>query len=117
MAACEARPFRRGRVASYDDGVRYVLIESLEFRDVRLVYAPPNRVGSYGGEIDNWSWPRHTGDMAFVRVYAGDDNRPAPPADSNRPYRPRRHLQVAAEGVREDDFVAVTGYPGRRSGR
>lgn len=113
VAACEQQPFRRCKVASYDDGVRYVLIEALEFRDVRMVWAPPRAVGEYGGEVDNWSWPRHTGDFALLRVYAGSDNQPADRAAGNRPYRPRRHFAIAREGVRKGDFVMLAGYPSR----
>ncbi len=113
VAACEAREHRRCRVAVYDDGVRYTLVEALEFPDVRLVYAPPRAVGEFGGEVDNWMWPRHTGDFALLRVYATPGNDPAPQAAENVPYEPRRHLQVARQGVQDGDFVMVVGYPGR----
>ncbi|MEM9557511.1 MAG: S46 family peptidase [Acidobacteriota bacterium] len=112
VAASETSGSRRCRVVVYDDGVRYVLVEALEFRDVRLVYAPPRGVGEYGGNVDTWTWPRHTGDFALLRVYADSANLPAPPAAENRPYRPRRHLDVAQSGVRDGDFVMVAGYPG-----
>lgn len=112
VTTCEGKGGRRCRVAVYDDGVRYVLIESLEFRDVRLVYAPPRRVGDYGGKVDFWSWPRHSGDFALLRVYAGPDNQPAEAAEENRPYRPRRHLQLSLDGVRQGGFVMAAGYPG-----
>jgi peptidase S46-like protein len=113
VAACEKAPHRRCQVAAFDDGLRYVLIEDLEFPDVRLVYAPPRSVGEYGGEIDNWSWPRHTGDFALLRVYAGPTGEPAPRADGNVPYRPKHFFPVAAKGVGPDDFVMLAGYPGR----
>lgn len=113
VAACEGEAFRHCRVATYDDGLLYVLIESLEFRDVRLAYAPPRSVGEYGGEIDNWMWPRHTGDFSLLRVYADSNNRPADYAASNQPYRPEVHLKIASEGVKDGDFVMVAGYPGR----
>jgi len=113
VAACEQAPHRRCQVAAYDDGLRYVLIEDLELPDVRLVYAPPRSVGEYGGEIDNWSWPRHTGDFALLRVYAGPDGQPAPRADANVPYRPKHFFPVAAKGAGPDDFVMLAGYPGR----
>src|SRR5262245_52621654 len=77
VAACEKAAHRRCEVAAFDGGLRYVLVENLELPDVRLVYAPPRAVGEYGGEIDNWSWPRHTGDFALLRVYAGPDGEPA----------------------------------------
>lgn len=113
IAACEATPGRRCQVAIYDDGSRYQLIEALEFRDVRLVYAPPRGVGEYGGEIDNWMWPRHTGDFALVRVYAQDGSTPAPHAAANVPYRNKRHFRISTEGVHDGSFVLIAGYPGR----
>jgi peptidase S46-like protein len=113
VAACEKAPHRRCQVAAFDDGVRYVLIEDREFPDVRLVYAPPRSVGEYGGEVDNWSWPRHTGDFALLRVYAGPDGQPAPWGDANVPYRPKHFFPVAAHGAGPDDFVMLAGYPGR----
>jgi hypothetical protein len=113
VADCEARESRRCKVAVYDDGVRYTLVEALEYPDVRLVYAPPRAVGEFGGEVDNWMWPRHTGDFALLRVYATERNDPASHADDNVPYRPDRHLQIAREGVADGSFVMVVGYPGR----
>lgn len=113
VATCEATPFRHCRVATYDDGLLYLLIESLEFRDVRLVYAPPRSVGEYGGEVDNWMWPRHTGDVSMLRVYADAENRPADHSADNRPYRPSHFLKLSKEGVEAGDFVMVTGYPFR----
>ncbi|MES1244515.1 MAG: S46 family peptidase [Acidobacteriota bacterium] len=111
-AACEAQPDRRCQVEAFDDGVQYVLFESLEFQDVRLVYAPPRAVGEYGGEIDNWSWPRHNGDFALLRVYAGPGGSPARPAAANTPYPARHFFPIAREGVQPGDFVMVAGYPG-----
>ncbi len=113
VAECEAQPFRRAEVAVDDDGVAYRLVESLEFPDVRLVYAPPRSVGDFGGEVDNWTWPRHCGDFSLVRVYADAEGRPAPHCESNRPYRPRRFLRIAHEGVRKGSFVMIAGYPGQ----
>ncbi|HEX4954363.1 MAG TPA: S46 family peptidase [Thermoanaerobaculia bacterium] len=112
VAACEAQPFRRCQVAIYDDGVRYELIEALELPDVRLVWAPPRAIGEYGGEVDNWSWPRHTGDFALARVWAEDGANPAPFAATNVPYRPKRFFALQPRGVAEGDFVMVIGYPG-----
>ncbi|MEM7354914.1 MAG: S46 family peptidase [Acidobacteriota bacterium] len=113
VAACESQAFRRCQVAPYDDGVQYQLIEALEFPDVRLVYAPPRAVGEFGGEIDNWMWPRHSGDFALVRIYAGPENQPATHSTDNKPYNPRRHLKIAHQGVRKGSFVLVAGYPAR----
>ncbi|MCB9765858.1 MAG: S46 family peptidase [Alphaproteobacteria bacterium] len=112
VAACEAQPNRRCRVASYYGGRTYRLITQRELRDVRLVYAPPYAVGSYGGEVDNWEWPRHAGDFAFLRAYVAPDGSTADHAPENVPYKPPHHLTVATEGVAPGDFVMVAGYPG-----
>jgi Peptidase S46 len=111
IAACEAQPDRRCQLEAFDDGVQYVLFESLEFPDVRLVYAPQRAVGEYGGEIDNWSWPRHNGDFALLRVYTGPGGVPAAPAPANTPYRPRHFFPIAQQGVEPGSFVMVAGYP------
>jgi hypothetical protein len=101
------------QVASFYNGSEYRLFEYVEFRDVRVVYAPPASVGEYGGEVDNWMWPRHTGDFALLRAYATSEQKPAEPADSNVPYKPAKFLEVSTDGVSEGDFVAILGYPGR----
>jgi hypothetical protein len=111
VARCEKTEHRRCRVAAFDGGLRYVLVEDLDFPDVRLVYAPPRAVGEYGGEIDNWSWPRHTGDFALLRVYAGPDGQPAAQADANVAYHPRHWFPVSPRGAEPDGFVIVAGYP------
>ncbi len=113
VAACEAEPFRRCEVAAFDGGLQYVLVERLEFPDVRLVFAPPRSVGNFGGEVDNWTYPRHAGDFSLLRVYAGPDNQPAPYAPDNVPYRPAHVFPPAPAGVGPADFVMVVGYPGR----
>lgn len=112
VAACEKQPNRRCQVATYDGGVQYLLHEGAEYPDVRLVYAPPDSVGEYGGEIDNYAWPRHTGDFAILRIYAGADNNPAPRSDSNVPYRPQHFFPISTQGAEPGDFVLVAGYPG-----
>lgn len=114
VATCEqGRPSVRCNVATHFRGGMYVLIEELEIRDVRLVYAPARAIGNYGGEIDNWQWPRHTGDFAFYRAYVGPDGQSADHAAANVPYRPRHHLAIATEGLQPHDFVMITGFPGR----
>ncbi len=113
VKACDAEvPGRRCEVASFFGGSQYRRIAYLELQDIRLVYAPPSSIGEFGGEIDNWMWPRHTGDFAILRAYAGPAGEPRAYAEDNVPYRPEHWLKVAAEGIREGDFVAVLGYPG-----
>lgn len=101
------------RIASYFEGAQYYQIEQLELRDIRLVYAPDMGVGKYGGEIDNWRWPRHTGDYSFLRAYVGKDGKPADYSEDNVPYQPPHHLKMASEPLQEGDLVMVAGYPGR----
>ncbi|MCR9159477.1 MAG: S46 family peptidase [Nannocystaceae bacterium] len=99
-------------VRSFYSGSEFQLFDYLEYRDVRLVFAPPSMVGNYGGEVDNWMWPRHSGDFTLLRVYAGPDGKPAEYAEANEPLEPQRWLEVSPEGVSEGDFVSVMGYPG-----
>lgn len=114
VASCEkGRPEMRCSVKSYFGGAQYLLIEQLELRDVRLVYAPPGNIGDFGGEIDNWRWPRHGGDFAFLRAYVSKEQKPADHTDSNVPYKPKHYLRVASKPLSEGDFVFVAGYPGR----
>ncbi|MBW2454968.1 MAG: S46 family peptidase [Deltaproteobacteria bacterium] len=114
VASCEkGKPELRCSVVSYYGGEQYVLIEQLEIRDLRLVYAPAEAIGSYGGEKDNWQWPRHSGDFAFFRAYVGPDLKPADYDEKNVPYRPTHHLAIATEPLKESDLVFVVGYPHR----
>ncbi|MBC7975484.1 MAG: S46 family peptidase, partial [Myxococcales bacterium] len=113
LAACEKdRPSVRCGVKPYFGGGMYIQTENLEIRDVRLVYAPARSIGNYGGEVDNWNWPRHTGDWSFYRAYVGKDGQPADYAADNVPYQPKSYLKVSTAGVAPGDFVLVTGYPG-----
>jgi hypothetical protein len=105
----------RCQVASFYNGTSYRLFETLELRDVRIVYAPPSAIGDYGGKTDNWMWPRHTGDFSLARAYVGPDGEPADYSPDNVPYEPQRHLRIGHTGVLPGDFVAVLGYPGRTS--
>lgn len=113
VAQCEEAPGFNCRLYSFAGGGTYRLFRNLEIKDVRLVYAPPGSIGNYGGEVDNWMWPRHTGDFAFYRAYVGPDGRPAAYAENNVPYRPKRWLKIADKPLNVGDFVMVAGYPGR----
>ena len=115
IAGCESEAGYRCTLYSFFGGQTYRLFRQLEIRDVRLVYAPPGGIGNYGGEIDNWMWPRHTGDFAFYRAYVGKDGKPAPFSADNVPYQPKRHLQLATDPLEAGDFVMVAGYPGSTS--
>ena len=112
VAACE-KDGSRCTVASFFEGRKYFEIKQLEIKDVRLVYAPAEGIGVFGGETDNWRWPRHTGDWSYLRAYVGKDGKAAAYDKANVPYRPKRWLKVAASGVKPDDLVFVVGYPGR----
>ncbi len=100
------------KVRSFFYGNQYYLLVSEIFKDIRLVGAPPASIGKFGGDTDNWMWPRHTGDFSVFRVYAGIDNEPAEFSKENKPYRPRRFLTVSIKGIQKDDFTFVYGYPG-----
>ena len=93
-------------------GNQYFLFVFREYRDVRLVGAPPSSIGKFGGEKDNWMWPRHTGDFSIFRIYAGPDNLPADYSETNVPYRPKKSLTISRAGVKEGDFTFVYGCPG-----
>jgi hypothetical protein len=112
VAACE-RDGSRCTVASFFEGRKYFEIKQLEIKDVRLVYAPAEGIGVFGGETDNWRWPRHTGDWSYLRAYVGRDGTPAAFDKSNVPYKPKRWLRIAQGGVKPNDLVFVVGYPGR----
>ena len=113
---CETDPGHRCRVNSFFGGLQYRLVKRLEIRDVRIVYSPADAIGKYGGDIDNWRWPRHTGDFAFYRAYVSADG--LPPADhsmENVPYEPEHYLNVSGAGLDDGDFVMAMGYPGSTS--
>jgi hypothetical protein len=110
---CEQVPSRRCQVSRYNDGLMFVLLENLELRDVRLAAIPPRALGEFGGEVDNWRWPRHTMDFALIRAYVGPDGQPAAHAESNVPFQPERFFPLSKQGVEEGDLVMVVGTPGR----
>jgi Peptidase S46 len=112
VAECEREEGMRCSVANVFYGRDFYLVKQLELRDLRLVYAPPRAIGNYGDDIDNFVWPRHSGDFAVLRAYVGPDGKPADYSPRNTPYRPPSHLQIATQGVAEGDFVMLAGYPG-----
>lgn len=93
-------------------GNQYFLFVNEIFRDIRLVGAPPSAIGKFGGDTDNWMWPRHTGDFSVFRIYASQDNKPAEYSEDNVPYQPKKHLKISMKGVNKGDFTFVFGYPG-----
>jgi hypothetical protein len=105
-------PGKRAEISEMFIGKSYLLFIYTRLRDIRLVYVPPLAIGEFGGENDNWIWPRHTGDFSFVRAYVAPDGSPAEYSDENIPYQPKIHFQVAPEGVNEEDFIFIMGYPG-----
>ncbi|MDR7134784.1 hypothetical protein J2X06_001993 [Lysobacter niastensis] len=112
VAECEREAGYRCSVANMYYGTDFYLVRQLELRDVRLVYAPPNDIGNYGGEVDNFVWPRHAGDFTLLRAYVGKDGKPADYAPDNVPYVSPAHLQVSTRNVKEGDFAMLAGYPG-----
>ena len=99
-------------INSFYYGNEYYMSVYNTYNDIRLVAAPPESVGKYGGDTDNWMWPRHTGDFSMLRIYADKDNNPASYSEDNVPYSPKRHLNIAMDGVEQGDFTMVMGYPG-----
>ena len=111
-AAVKANPGCTARVTSfYDNNVWYLIVYQV-FEDVRFVGAPPVSMGKFGGETDNWMWPRHTCDFSLFRIYANSDNEPAKYSEDNKPYTPVKSLKISLKGVQEGDFTFIMGYPG-----
>jgi hypothetical protein len=102
--AAQVKPFYAGN--------QYYLFVTETFTDVRLVGAPPSNIGKFGGDTDNWMWPRHTGDFSMFRIYANKDNKPADYSKDNVPYKPAKHLTISLKGIKEGDFTFVYGFPG-----
>ncbi len=113
LQAEEDYPGLRAEVAEMFIGRTYVIFLYKYLKDVRLVYAPPRSIGNFGGEIDNWMWPRHTGDFSLMRVYVAPDGSSADYSEDNIPYEPEKVIEIEPNGVDEDDFVFILGYPGR----
>ncbi|HSP64215.1 MAG TPA: S46 family peptidase [Pyrinomonadaceae bacterium] len=114
LVAANAKPAEGiiANVLPLNEGLSYYLFTYLTLRDVRIVYAPPKNIGFFGGDPDNFEWPRHDGDFTFMRVYVGQDGKPAEYAPGNVPYKPKKFLSISMGGVKENDFVMVLGYPG-----
>ncbi|WP_199118878.1 S46 family peptidase [Pedobacter sp. ASV28] len=106
-------PSIKAEVSEMFIGKTYVLFRYKTIQDVRLVYIPNRQIGEFGGETDNWVWPRHTGDYSFMRAYVGKDGKPAKYAKENIPYVPKKSLKVNPNGTNEEDFVFILGYPGK----
>jgi hypothetical protein len=100
------------RVMAMNEGLTYYLFVTQVLRDVRVVYAPPKNIGFFGGDPDNFEWPRHVGDFTFLRAYAAPDGKPSDYASSNVPYKPKKFLSLTMGGVKDNEFVMVMGYPG-----
>ncbi|MDB5791008.1 MAG: peptidase [Massilia sp.] len=115
IAECESDKAYRCSVPAFHRGLEYYRIRQLMIRDVRLVYAPSDKIGNFGGDIDNYEWPRQTGDYTFLRAYVGPDGRPADPSPNNVPYKSKDFLVVSAEGLKNGDPILLAGYPGRTS--
>lgn len=115
IKSCESDDNYRCSVRSFHNGLEYYLIKQLIIRDVRLVYAPPESAGAFGGDIDNYEYPRHSADFTFLRAYVGKDGKPAQFSKDNVPYQPKSYLKINADGVKAGDGVFVAGYPGSTS--
>ena len=100
------------RVLAMSEGLVYYQFTYLILRDVRIVYAPPKNIGFFGGDPDNFEWPRHDGDFTFMRAYVGPDGKPADYSSNNVPFKPKKYLPISMNGVRDGDFMMVLGYPG-----
>ena len=103
----------RATVEALYYGNQYFLFLYRQYEDVRLVGAPPSSIGKFGGDTDNWMWPRHTGDFSMFRIYADKDNNPAPYSEENVPYKPKKYFKISTRGVQEGDFTFIYGFPGR----
>ncbi len=113
MAEATAGTHYKAQIRPFFGGLQQWILVYEVFEDIRLVGAPPGSIGKFGGDTDNWVWPRHTGDFSLFRIYAGKDNKPAPYSKDNVPYRPKKYLPVSTAGVKEGDFTMVLGFPGR----
>ncbi|MDA9267145.1 S46 family peptidase [Salibacteraceae bacterium] len=100
------------QIKSFFEGNEYYAFVYETYKDVRLVGAPPSSIGKFGGDTDNWMWPRHTGDFSMMRIYSGKDGMPADYSEDNIPYQPKHFLPISLSGVQKDDYAMIMGYPG-----
>lgn len=105
--------YQTAKVSSFYKGNQFFLALQTTYRDVRLVGTPPQSIGKFGSDTDNWMWPRHTGDFSIFRIYADENNLPAAYSENNKPYKPKHFLPISIDGIEEDDFTLVVGFPGR----
>ncbi len=105
--------WQENKIRTFFEGNQYILFVTETFDDVRLVGTPPSSIGKFGSDTDNWVWPRHTGDFSMFRVYADANNRPAKYSKNNIPYVPKHFLPISLDGIKDDDFTLVMGFPGR----
>jgi Peptidase S46 len=112
-ASFKKESWQENKVRTFYEGNQYILFVTETFTDVRLVGTPPSSIGKFGSDTDNWVWPRHTGDFSMFRIYADANNRPAKYSKDNKPYVPKHFLPISLDGVKENDFTLVMGFPGR----
>lgn len=112
-ASLPKESWQENKIRTFYEGNQYMLFVTETFSDIRLVGAPPSSIGKFGSDTDNWVWPRHTGDFSLFRIYADKNNRPAAYSKDNVPYVPKHFLPISLDGISEDDFTLVFGYPGR----
>jgi len=112
IASSPKEEWQTNRISTFYDGNQFMLFKVETFKDIRLVGAPPSSIGKFGSDTDNWMWPRHTGDFSLFRIYADKNNRPTEYSENNVPYTPKHYLPVSLDGVAEDDFTLVFGFPG-----
>ena len=103
----------KAKIVPFYKGNQYYMIITETFKDIRLVGAPPSNIGKFGGDTDNWMWPRHTGDFSLFRIYVGKDGKPAEYSEDNVPYKPKYHFPISLKGTQKEDFTMVFGYPAR----
>ena len=113
LRSVKKETYQSALIKPFFEGNQYFLFVTETYHDVRLVGAPPSSIGNFGGDIDNWMWPRHTGDFSIFRIYAGRDNKPAAYSADNIPYTPKKSLSISLDGVADNDFTMVFGFPGK----